>query len=298
MLLKMHSRRFFLVCLLPVFWLLIACNPTENSTLKKLLVGVISYGEEARSLEQYADLKDHLSVELKSLVELEPALNEIQAIDQIERQRWDLVFAPPGLAAIAISQSEYVPLLPREGGDQERSVIVVREDSPAQSIKDLANQKIALGQKGSATGYYFPVFNLYGLTLAEIRFGSTPKQVLEWIDKGEVMAGALSLAELEQYRPDFQNTKFRVLFRDSHVVPSGAVLAGPEVDQELQERIVNALESASPVTKRSVGYVSNAEPPDYEYLIKVVQRVQPIAQRITAKPAPLYEEKVSVPTPQ
>ena len=290
----MHSRRFFLVFLLPVLWLLIACNPTENSTLKKLVIGVVSYGEGARSLEQYAELEDHLGAELKSLVELEPALNEIQAIDQIERQNWDLVFAPPGLAAIAISQAQYVPLLPREGGDRERSVIVVREDSPSVVIQDLAGQSVALGQKGSATGYYFPVFNLYGLTLAEIKFGSTPKEVLQWIEQGEVIAGALSLDELERYRSEFKDAKFRILQRDSHLVPSGAVLIGPEVDQDLQAQLLDALESASPKVKRSVGYISNAQPPNYEYLIKVVKRVQPIAQRIREKPAPLYESTETV----
>ncbi|UJB71045.1 PhnD/SsuA/transferrin family substrate-binding protein [Acaryochloris sp. 'Moss Beach'] len=296
MILKMHSRRFFLVFLLPILWLLVACDSTENTTLKKLVVGVVSYGEGARSLEQYAALKEHLGAELKSLIELEPALNEIQAIDQIERQNWDLVFAPPGLAAIAISQAQYVPLLPREGGDQERSVIVVRDDHPAMAIKDLSNTTVALGQRGSAAGYYFPVFNLYGLTLAEIKFGSTPKEVLKWINQGEVAAGALSLAELGQYRADFKDADFRILHRDSHLVPSGAVLIGPDVDNVLQTQLLDALESAAPKTKRSVGYISNAQPPDYEYLIKVVKRVQPIAQRIREKPAPIYESTV-VPAP-
>jgi len=285
----MRSHRFFLVFLLPVLWLLIACNPTENSTLKKLVIGVVSYGEGARSLEQYADLQDHLGSELKSLIELQPALNEIQAIDQIERQKWDLVFAPPGLAAIAITQAQYVPILPRIGGERERSVIVVREDSPSTAINDLANKTVALGQKGSAAGYYFPVFNLYGLTLSEIKFGSTPKEILQWIDENEVAAGALSLDKFERYRKEFKETQFRILHRDTHVVPSGAVLIGPDVDDNLQTQVLDALESAAPNTKRSVGYVSNAQPPNYEYLIKVVKRVQPIAQRIDDQPAPLYE---------
>ncbi|WP_299488295.1 PhnD/SsuA/transferrin family substrate-binding protein [Acaryochloris sp. IP29b_bin.137] len=286
---KMHSRRFFLIFLLPILWLLIACDSTENEPLKKLVVGVVSYGEGSRSLEQYADLKEHLGTELKSLIEFEPALNEIQAIDQIERQNWDLVFAPPGLAAIAISQAQYVPVLPREGGEQEQSVIVVRDDHPSAALTDLGNQAVALGQKGSAAGYYFPVFNLYGLTLAEIKFGATPKEVLKWVNQGEVVAGALSLAEFERYRSDFKETQFRILYRDSHLVPSGSVLVGPDVDEALKTQLLDALESASPGTKRSVGYISNAQPPNYEYLIKVVKRVQPIAQRIREKPAPLYE---------
>lgn len=73
-------------------------------------------------------------------------------------------------------------------------------------------------------------------------------------------------------------------------------MIGPDVDDALKEQLLEALESASPRTKRSIGYISNAQPPDYEYLIKVVKRVQPIAQRIREKPAPLYEA-AEVPAP-
>lgn len=63
MILKMHSRRFFWVFLVPILWLLVACNGTENKPLKKLVIGVVSYGEGSRSLEQYADLKEHLGAD-------------------------------------------------------------------------------------------------------------------------------------------------------------------------------------------------------------------------------------------
>ena len=104
-----------------------------------------------------------------------------------------------------------------------------------------------------------------------------------------MVAGALSLAELERLGSDFKDADFRILYRDSHLVPSGSVLIGPNVNDALKTQLLDALESAAPQTKRSVGYISNAQPPDYEYLIKVVKRVQPIAQRIREKPAPLYE---------
>jgi phosphonate transport system substrate-binding protein len=108
------------------------------------------------------------------------------------------------------------------------------------------------------------------------------------IDTGEAVAGALSIAELEQYRSDFGQTKFRILYRDSHHVPSGAVLVSPNVDRNQQEQIRQALESAPANVTAAAGYVSNAKPVDYDYLIKVVKRVRPIAKRIKEKPAPLY----------
>jgi phosphonate transport system substrate-binding protein len=71
-----------------------------------------------------------------------------------------MVFAPPGLAAIAISQEQYFPLFPLEGIENVRSAIVVREDSSIKTLAELQDKAIAFGQPGSATGYYLPIYNL------------------------------------------------------------------------------------------------------------------------------------------
>lgn len=284
----MFSRRSFLLKLL---FLLSACATTEIPKLQKLSIGVVSYGESDRSLEQYSAFTDYLAAQLKAIIELEPVYNEVKALEQIKRRTWSLVFAPPGLAAIAISQEQYLPLLPLEGIEKVRSVIVVLQESPIQELPELAGKVIALGQPGSATGYYLPIYNLYGLTLAEVRFAPTPKTLLQWIEKGEVAAGALSLGELKRYSSDFNQTKFRILYTDSHNVPPGAVLVGPTVERKQQESIRTALESAPPAIAAAAGYVPNAKVPNYDYLIEVVKRVRPIAERIKEKPAPLYEQK-------
>jgi phosphonate transport system substrate-binding protein len=282
----MFSRRFFGLQLLLAF--LAACTPVEQSNQRKIVIGVVSYGEGRRSIEQFESLKTHLASQLKSVVELEPAFNEVQAVQQIEHQSWDIVFAPPGLAAIAISQQRYLPILSGAGGEKERSVIVVKDNSPIKTLSDLSYKTLALGQKGSATGYYLPIYNLYGTTLAEIKFASTPKEILTWIDRGTVAAGALSIAELDRNRGEFGSTKFRILSRDNHPVPAGSVLVGPNVERNEQQQILQALETVPPNVSAAAGYVANAKPPDYRYLIEVVKRVRPITQRIKLKPAPLY----------
>jgi phosphonate transport system substrate-binding protein len=283
----MVSRRKFLG--LGLLGFLVACTSNDTSgSIQPLTVGVISYGEGDQSLERYEGLKEHLARELQTIIQVEPAFNEVQAVQQIQQEVWDIVLASPGLSAIAISQARYLPLLPRGMGTQERSLIIVRDDSPAKAIGDLAGKAIALGQEGSATGYYLPIFNLYGLTLSEVRLAPTPKTVLEWVEKGETAAGALSLAEFEALRSEFSQTKFRILFRDVHTVPEGAVLISPNVDRTLQEQVKQALESAPPDVIRNAEYIPNVDPPDYGYLIQVVKRVRPIAQRIREKPAPLY----------
>jgi phosphonate transport system substrate-binding protein len=282
----MFFRHFFASPLLLIF--LVGCSSAELPEHRKLVIGVVSYGEGGNTVERYAALKAHLEGQLKGIVEIEPAYNEIQALQQIDRKVWDIVFAPPGLAAIAISKDQYLPLLARSGGDSERSVIVVRRDSQISQIKGLAHKTVALGQEGSATSYYLPIYNLYGLTLKGFRFAPTPRMTLEWVNKGEVDAGALSVAELNQYRTDFSPTQFRILYQDTHRIPSGAVLIGPTIERNEQEQILRALNAAPASVATAASYLPNAELPDYGYLTKVVKQVQPIAKRIKQSPAPLF----------
>ena len=263
-----------------------ACGGGKPQT-QQIVVGVLSYGENESTVEKYEGFRNYLAKSFNSVVLLEPALNEVQAVQQISQKSWDVVISPPGLSAIAISQSQYSPILPRVGANKERSILVVKDTSDINDIKELGNQSVALGHEGSATGYYFPIYNLYGLTLSEVKFAPTPKKVLEWVDNGEVSAGALSLKEYEKLRGSFENG-FRVLFRDSHPVPAGSILISPDLDDSFESDLVQALEKAPLDVLENTGFVPNASPPDYSYLIQVVKRVRPIAQRVKEKPAPIY----------
>lgn len=280
----MFSRRLFLLKLL-IF--LTACSQRETAKLGRLTIGAVSYGESDRSMARYSPLLDYLEAELKTIIEFEPTFNEVRALDQIRRGNWSLVFAPPGLAAIAIFEEQYSPLFPLAGVDEWRAILLVRQDSSIQTIQDFAGKAIALGQSGSATGYYLPIYELYGLTLAEVRFAPTPQTMLQWIETGEVTAGALSLAELRRYHPNVSQSEFRVI--DLGSAPPGAILAGPTIELNQQEQIRQALKSASPNIIDAAGYLPNSPVPDYRDLIQVVNRVRGIAERIREKPAPLYE---------
>lgn len=279
------------IFLLPLVWLVSGCQQVPETTPERLSVGVVSYGEGNRSLEQYAGFKEYLGSQLKNIIELEPAYNEIKALTQIDRRRWDLVLAPPGLAAVAISQENYVPLFPLTGVENTRSVIVVTENSSVRQLRDLAGKTVAFGQPGSATGYYLPIYNLYGLTLKKARFAPTPRTILQWLAEEDVAAGALSLADYNRYRSEFSPTRFRILHTDAHNVPTGAILVGEGVERNRQEQIRRKLSEVPPSIAAAAGFIPNGKLPDYDYMIDVVERVKPIAQRIKEEPAPLYEKR-------
>ena len=273
------------------FFILIAllgnsCN-TSNTVPKKLTVGLVSYGEEDISLDKYEDFKKYIGSQTKSIVELEPAYNELQAIDQISRKQWDIVFAPPGLAALAIDKQLYEPLFSMgEVSSRQRSVIVVRDDSPIQKIPDLANKTIALGQIGSAAGYHVPLYDLYGLTLSKIRFAPTPKTTLQWLTENSIDAGALSEKNFEIYRRQFSETKYSTI-HTSRWIPPEEELHSPLIERN-REREIRSIMSQAPANITSdAGYIPRVKVSEYKQFIKLIKKIKPLEARTKETPAVL-----------
>ncbi|MGB6299986.1 MAG: PhnD/SsuA/transferrin family substrate-binding protein [Rivularia sp. (in: cyanobacteria)] len=260
---------------------------SSNIIPEKVTIGVVSYGEEEISLDKYERFKNYIALQTKSIVELEPAYNEIQAIDQIRGNRWDIVFAPPGLAAIAIDKQLYEPLFSMgEVSTRQRSLIVVRDDSPTKKIPDLANKTIALGQIGSAAGYYVPLYDLYGLTLSEIRFAPTPKAALKLLEEGSVDAIALSEKNFEIYRRQFRTTKFRII-HTSRWIPPGLVLLSPTVERNREKQIRQFMSEASADITSDASYIPSVKVPQYNQFIQLIKKVKPLEARVKETPAVL-----------
>lgn len=279
------SRRVFLSQMLLT---LAACTSEQSTLNQRLVIGIISYGRGKQTVERLSDLRKYLSEKLRTIVELEPAFNERIAIERIKRKSWTLVFSTPGLAAMSIAGYQYWSMFPLELDSGSRSIIVVNQNSPLQKLQDLRNKSLALGQRGSATGYYFPLFNLYGLTLTSVQFSPTAKMSLEWLSQGKVDAAALSLQEFNFYKSKIESSQFRILFSDSHEVPSGSVLCSPLVERKRADVIRNHLKNAPIPLIQQVGYIPNASPPNYQYMISVVERVNNIAKNIDSKPVRLF----------
>ncbi|MBW4611657.1 MAG: phosphate/phosphite/phosphonate ABC transporter substrate-binding protein [Hassallia sp. WJT32-NPBG1] len=291
----MLSRRFLLLQTLVLILLLtVGCGLEQETVIsKKLTIGVVSYEQGTVSLDKYNRFKEYIAQQTHSVVELEPTYNELQAIEQIHRKQWDIVFAPPGLAAIAINKELYIPLFSMGGvSSRQRSLLVVLDDKPIKKIADLANKTVTLGQTGSAAGYYVPLYDLYGLTLAQIRFAPTPKTILQWLSEGSVDAGALSEIDFELYRREFPRIKFRIL-HTSRWIPSGVVLLGSTVERNLQQQIQEAMSEAPPDITADAGYVPTAKIPNYQQFIKLVEKVTPLQERVKQTPAVLRHAEQS-----
>ncbi|MEH1911185.1 MAG: PhnD/SsuA/transferrin family substrate-binding protein [Nostoc sp.] len=278
-------RRLFLFNLLGLTFA--ACQSTKEFE-GTLTIGVINYGGGEQIINQYAKFNSYLGEKTNAYIQLEPAFNENRAVERLEARAWSLVFAPPGLAAIAIAHYQYVPLFPLIGISNLRSIFVVRKDNPISDLKQLEGKIVALGQLGSATGYYFPLYNLYGTTLAEILFAPTPKAALQLVAEGKAIACAVSEAELSLYGSQLDRTEFRILFKDPHYVPLGVVLIGPSIERNRQEFIRKVMSNSPSSLAQEVGYVPNGQVPDYKYMISLVDRVSSISSKLQKKPVRLF----------
>lgn len=279
------SRRVFAVHLL--YLLISGCESVQRRN-GRLTIGVIDYNGDGKIVNRFTGFKRYLAQKMKSHIQLEPVFNEIKAIERIQSRAWSLVFAPPGIAATAIAQYQYLPVFPLADALDLRSVLVVRKDSTYQDLKQLQGQTVALGQPGSAEGYYFPLYNLYGLTLAEILFAPTPKTVLEWVAQGKAKSGALSIAQLNLYSKQLNQVEFRILYTDPHYVPPGAVLISSSVERSTQEYIRKFMSEFPAYEAREVGYIPNGQVPDYNYMIAVTNRVKTIVSHLQTKPVRLF----------
>ncbi len=287
------SRRAFLFLLG-----LTGCSAGSRSHQgQQLVIGAVSYGAGQDVLARYDGLKRYLEAQMQAIAQLEPAYNEAKALERISARAWSLVFSPPGLAAIAITQHQYKPIFSLEDNTNSRSVIVVKQDSPHTDLKSLTGQPFAIGQPGSATSYYFPIFNLYGLTLSEFMVTPTPLAVLEAISQGKAAAGALSLGEFNRLRTQIPATEFRILYSDPHPVPPGVILLSPDIEASVQDSINRTLASTPLSVAQESGFLPTGTVPDYQYMISVVKRVQSIfpadsvagnAALITQKPVRLF----------
>lgn len=279
--------RHFILFLMMVS--IVSCTAAAPVSTDKLTIGVVSYGEAEVSLERYQRFQEYLAEQTKIAFELEVAYNELQAVQQVESGNWSLVFAPPGLAVIA-GQRGFTQLFPLDDANQsEHSLIVVLEDSPVETLDDLANQTVAMGKPGSAAGYYLPLYNLYGLTLKEVTFAPTPETLLAWVDDGTVVAGAISEKDFNEHKNKFSGADFRILYENKRNIPSGVVLLGT-VERSQGEFIQRVMQAAPSDVTSDAQYLPAAPLPDYSDMVKVVERVRPLEEQVRRSPAVLTLE--------
>jgi serine/threonine protein kinase len=248
-----------------------AATPTSSETAATRPNTIVGYNDlsnyfKTKLQERFGNdvsVKLHI-IDASSDQALERAKQDIKA------QKWELAFtAAPMLSATAVANKYQFAARMSPDRTQSESVLVVRKDSPIQSLDDLtADKTIALADFNSAPGFYMPVYDLYGKTL-RVDMNNTSRESISKVRSGQVDVGTSHYSNTVK-----KATDLRVL-HVSRAIPLAGVYLAPTLTKQDQKLVTDLLLAAPPSIQKNARYRAG-NPVDYTEFLKVVNRVEEI----------------------
>lgn len=268
----------------------------DNGQLRVGYVGA----DEGRGRSGQAVLPDQEISRLRNLlmaasgceVLLEPVASPEQARVQLTQSSWDAAFLPPGLAALALERAgddRYSLVRPLGRRGQSRTQLLVRVDSPYTSLKHLRGTRLGLLPRGSLTGFYLPLYNLHGLTLASVHYALGYDELLE-----QLRAGHLDVIPWDAALPD-PGPDVRRLYKDTQVIPLGALVLRQSLVAADHQPFLRSLDATVSQLPASLSYVAGAlpEPQQLRRLRSVVNSVESWKLPLEGQPYAVFGRKHS-----
>ena len=221
-----------------LFLLFLLLTPIAHA--EKYTVGVVPQFEARRIAEIWQPLLDE--VRRQSGIELElmtPA--NIPAFEvELKKGAYDFVYMNPYHAIVANKSQGYMPLL-RDTGRNLYGIMVVRKDSPLQSVNELDGKTVAFPSPNALGAALIPraeFANKYNIKVNEIYVKSHSSVYLNVL-LGKADAGGGVQKTLAQQPAEIRD-ELRVLYQTDEV-PSHPIASHPRVSKDIQESVVAAL---------------------------------------------------------
>lgn len=220
-------------------------------------------------LQKY--LKERLGEQVKDiLIEhyYEMSYQKMHSI--IANKELDIVFTHSPMNSWFAKKNGYIWLASHNPSTSVyyHSALFVRSDSPIQSLADIkTTTRVALVHVGSASGFYVPVYDLYGKSIT-VNLVKSHGEIRELVRSGKADVGA-SIAS------DIANTpEFRIIHR-SRAIPVAGVFLSPKLSQSDQNQIKQIFTQAPKNTKQKAGY-HTIEEPNYDYIGQISMKTEEI----------------------
>ena len=219
-----------------IIFIVSACNRLN----KTIIIGGVSSTSDLINKNKINNLADLLTKELPNLkFKAKETSNYNEAITKICDHKWDLSFAFSPLVASQVQNCNTTPLHlafvyvnKRKNANSYFVGFFTKKDSKINSLDDIEGKSLALKQKYSASGFYIPLFMIYGKTLSKVGFLGTESEVARNVFIGNYDVGVTSMNNEKNMAFGQMNNELKLIGR-SQDIPGGSLL----VSNHLKERI-------------------------------------------------------------
>jgi phosphonate transport system substrate-binding protein len=214
-----------------------------------ILFGVIPRYNPMLMYRIYQPLVDYLTEATPYRFELKLSRDYGEAVEFLRKGTTQVAFLGDLTFAKACEGFDVLPIakpLSSSGDPFYRSIVVVREDSPIRSLKDLEGKSFAFGDLHSSSGNLVPRYLLFehGITVFDLKFYdhlSTHAAVAKAVLKGKFDAGAVKDSVASSYRK--QGLRFLAV---SDPIPSVPIVVRKDAPPDLVKALTDALLALDP----------------------------------------------------
>lgn len=217
--------------------LLLFCRAAAAVEPVPLSFGVLNQQSAIQTAERWNPVLKYLSGKTGIPLKLRMGATVEQTDAMMGREEFDLVFTNHNF------QSTYdgrYRVLARWAGKPISGLLVVLQDSPAQSLKDLQGRKVAFPSADAFVAYAVPKVALKEAGVSVIdKFAGHQEGALAQLKARQAHAAAVNSRFLEHYA-EKERLQYRVVYKSEpyHELP---VLIHPRVPAELAEKLRQAL---------------------------------------------------------
>ncbi len=282
-----RSRAGYVLVLLA---LLFACTPRAPVPESgRLRIAILPDQEEAHIRTQYEPLVDYLHRQLGMEVELRVPPGYAQLAKWFHARQVDLVLFGGVTYVQAHLGDGAIPLVIRDLDGRNRSILVVRRESPARSVADLRGRSLAFGDRLSTTGHVMPRFylELEGVAVDEyfrdVQYSGAHDLTAEWVRDGRIDAGITNSGVLADMLRDgrLQKDDLRIIWESPPL--ADYVWAVPaDMPREMKIRIRNAFllmnyapENDALLRRLGANYYLPAEHEEFALLERLLRKQAP-----------------------
>ncbi|MEK7206602.1 MAG: phosphate/phosphite/phosphonate ABC transporter substrate-binding protein [Pseudomonadota bacterium] len=173
--------------------------PTQAAAGKPLTLAVHPYLPSKELIQRFTPLANYLGKEIGRSVEVRVGSDYAEHIAYVGKDQVDIAYMGPSSYVVVVAKYGNKPLLARletDGNPLFRGHIIVRQESPLQSLADLKGKRMAFGDQDSTMSHLVPQYMLEKAgvplnKLAEHKFLGSHNNVVLAVLSGDFDAGAV-----------------------------------------------------------------------------------------------------------